>query len=235
MNDLIAFTCLFGNGFQKLYPAPLANSSFVFTNNKNIKSECEQKGWNYKYIDVKIPDFIKDNFQRFSLQSKYVKFLEVTKDFPELFNSKKYALYFDHKFEVKENHIRDLLDIDAKGLIIRETPRFKNSVYEEIREAALQPRYRARINELNNWVKGKLSEGYSSNARICNTGLILYNLKNQKVLNLCKEVYEATMQVLNPECQAIWCILSQRHKDHIKTIPFQHIPINWKDPGTYGV
>tara|TARA_B100002019_G_C21154138_1_gene539799 strand:+ start:69 stop:764 length:696 start_codon:yes stop_codon:yes gene_type:complete len=229
-NDLIVFTSLFGDKFHKLYQAPVKDNSFVFTNNQKLKSECELKGWNFIYLDVEIPNFITSSYQRSNLQSKYVKFLKVVKDFPDLFNDKNHALYFDHKFEVKKNHIRDLLDIKRKGLIIRETPRFKNTVYDEIQDAMRQARYRERMPELKNWVKNKLLEGYSPDVRICNTGLMLYDLSNQKVLDLCSEVYLATMEVLNPECQVIWCILSQKYKDHIKTLPWDQLLISWRAP-----
>ena len=115
-------------------------------------------------------------------------------------------------------------------MIIRETPRFKNTVYDEIQDAMRQARYRERMPELKNWVKNKLLEGYSPDVRICNTGLMLYDLSNQKVLDLCSEVYLATMEVLNPECQVIWCILSQKYKDHIKTLPWDQLLISWRAP-----
>jgi hypothetical protein len=164
------------------------------------------------------------------LQSKYVKFLEVIKDFPDLFEHKKHALYFDHKFEVKQDHVEKFLNIQNEGLVIRKTPRFKNSAYEEIQDAMGQQRYRARIKELNNWVKIKLLEGYSPNVRICNTGLMLYNLKNKKVLDLCSKIYSEINQVLNPECQVIWSVISQKYKDIIKAIPFEDIKIKWQEP-----
>ena len=55
-------------------------------------------------------------------------------------------------------------------------------------------------------------------------------LNNQKTFDLCSEVYLATMEVLNPECQVIWCILSQKYKDHIKVLPWNELLIPWINP-----
>ena len=48
------------------------------------------------------PNCITAPHQRASLQSKYVKFLEVVKDFPDLFKDKNHALYCDHKLKVNQ-------------------------------------------------------------------------------------------------------------------------------------
>ncbi len=229
-DDLIVFTGLFGDKFHKLYPAPLPNNCFVFTNNKKLKSECELKGWSFIYLDVEIPNCITAPYQRASLQSKYVKFLEVVKDFPDLFKDKNHALYCDHKLKVNQNHIKKLFEFNEYGLVVAATPRVKNTVYDEIQDAMGQPRYRERMPELKNWVKNKLSEGYSHKNRVTRTGLFLFNLNNQKTFDLCSEVYLAIMEVLNPECQVIWCILSQKYKDHIKILPWNELLIPWMDP-----
>jgi hypothetical protein len=230
MNDLIVFSALFGDAFDKLYPAPLKDNCFLFTNNKKLQLECKNKGWHYVYLDVLISESVTDAYQYSSLQSKYVKFLEVKKDFPELFKNKKYGLYFDHKFEVKKSHIETFLQIQNNGLVIRTTPKIKNTVYDEIEDAMGQQRYRNRMTELKDWIKTKVAEGYSVENRICNTGLMLYDMQNKNIINLCSKIYLATMQVLNPECQVIWAILSQQYTNNIKTIPFDEIAIKWENP-----
>lgn len=226
----MVFTSIFGNTFHKLYQAPINDNCFVFTNNKKLKPECVLKGWNYIYVDVEIPDCITDSYQRSSLQSKYVKFLEVFKDFPELFKNKNHALYLDHKLKVNQSHIKKLFQFNEYGLVVTATPREKNSVYDEIEDAKDDPRYKERMYELKNWVGKKLSEGYTYKNRVTRTGLILFNLNNQKSFDLCSEVYTSIMEVLNPECQVIWCILSQKYTNHIKIIPWDELTITWKTP-----
>lgn len=232
MNDLIVFSALFGDTFEKLYPAPLKDNCFLFTNNKKLQLECKNKGWHYVYLDVLISDGVTDAYQYYSLQSKYVKFLEVKKDFPDLFKNKKYGLYFDHKLEVKKSHIEKLLKFKNYNLVVTETPKVKDTVYDEIEDAMGQQRYVERMHELKNWVKKKLSEGYSHKNRVTRTGIIFFNLNNQKTFDLCSKVYLSIMEVLNPECQVIWCILSQKYKNHIKTIPWDEVAIKWESPSS---
>ena len=66
--------------------------------------------------------------------------------------------------------------------MVAATPRVKNTVYDEIQDAMYQPRYRERMPELKNWVKNKLSEGYTPKNRVTRTGLLFFNLNNQKLL-----------------------------------------------------
>jgi hypothetical protein len=233
MNDNIAaISCFFGKANSKVYPAPIDNHSYFFTNNSNIQNEAEKKGWKF----IKIEFALQDDSLESALQAKYIKFLAFLKDFPEF---KKYGqiLYFDHRVFVKDIDVIKLLEIINENpninIIIRRHERYRETIFGEIEEARMQERYDRHMDRTIKYVNEKIAnEGISDKTDVCNTGLIFYN-DYENVLPFVYEVYDTCINLQQPECQVIWATLSQKHKDKIKIIDFHSvIQVAWAEPFT---
>ena len=222
MNNLLIISCIFGKQFKYVHPCPDNKNSYFFTNNKELKDEIINKGWNYVYVNKVLSD---DNIIS-SLQSKYIKFLKLLDDFPQFQNAKT-IIYFDHKEYVSSATIEEIKllinnNVD-KSLIIRQTPSNKTNVYDEIKVAMNQSRYVKNMNKTKNFISDIISsKEFNANVRICNTGLLIFiNIENIK--ELLNNVYEKCIQHEQPECQIYWSIFSQKYKDEIKQIKWTDI------------
>ena len=230
MDDLIVISCIFGNNFHSVHPAPDIKNSFFFTNNSTIQNEIINKGWNYIYVDKPLSndDIIS------SLQSKYIKFLVFLKDFPE-FQNKKTIIYFDHKENVSFDTLSEInlliSNNSNKSLIIRQTPSVKTKINDEIDAAMGQVRYVKNMNKTKEFVEDIISSGsISENVRICNTGLLIY-INRHNIEGLLTAVYEKCIEHDQPECQIYWSIFSQKYKNEIKEIEWTYIKnIKRQDP-----
>ncbi len=222
MHNLLIISCIFGKKFKHVHKSPDNKNSYFFTNNKYLKDEIINKGWNYIYVNK----VLSDDYIISSLQSKYIKFLKFLDDFPE-FQNAKIIIYFDHKENVSFDtldEIKFLINNNLdKSLIIRQTPSEKTSVYHEIEAAMGQKRYVKNMNITIKFIKNVLSNNeFNENVRICNTGLLIY-INREKINELIKNVYEKCIEHEQPECQIYWSIFSQKYKDEIKEITFTHI------------
>lgn len=242
--EILIISCIFGNKFKKIYPAPILISSkcLFFTNNPELKKEIESKGWTPVFINMPLSD----NSTVSSVQSKYIKFLQFLNNnrFKQLKEKYKQILYFDHKFQVFPQHISKLIELcndnesntddntddNTTHIIIRETPTLKTSIWDEVNASKGQDRYKLGMNDtialINNKIKNKEIQ---SNIRICNTGLIFYN-NYTPVIPMLNQIYSACTTLMQPECQLFWAIYSQQYTDLIKTIPFPLINPLWKCP-----
>lgn len=222
MNNLLIISCIFGKQFKYVHPSPDNKNSYFFTNNKELKDEIINKGWNYVYVNKVLSDDIIIS----SLQCKYIKFLKFLDDFPQFQNAKT-IIYFDHKENVCSasiDQIKLLINNNVdKSLIIRQTPSNKTSVYAEIKEAMGQPRYVKNMDKTKNFIKNIIStKEFSENVRICNTGLLIF-INRENIKELLNNVYEKCIEHQQPECQIYWSIFSQKHKDKIKEIRWTDI------------
>jgi hypothetical protein len=226
-SNLLIISCIFGNKFLKVYPAPLLDNCYFFSNNNYLKDVVESKGWKFIFINFKLNDCSIIS----SLQSKYIKFLIFLNDLP-LFKKYEYILYFDHKVFIKENHIDKLLDNDNKyNIIIRKHEAYRKTIWSEVEEAKLQERYNKNMDKTIKLINDKINKKeISENVDICNTGLILYNNYNE-ILPMLYDIYNTCISLEQPECQIIWAIFSQNYLDKIKLIDFYNIidPI-WMEP-----
>ena len=237
MRTPIVITAIFGSTFKTLYPAPLPVSRcFVFSNQRSLRQECLLKGWRFVFVDDSRASG-RGSWQTSScpllfssLQSKWVKFLSLTEDFPAIFKDERYVLYCDHKFKVMKHHVDNLMSLENPGVIIRHTPLPKLTIDDEFEAAENQERYREKMLALRSWSANKIKDGYSEKVRICNTGLMLYDLHISPIRELCKKVYESTIETENPECQILWAILSQKYTKYIKSIDFYKFPMYWAEP-----
>ena len=119
MNNLLIISCIFGKQFKYVHPSPDNKNSYFFTNNKELKDEIINKGWNYFYVNK----VLSDDTIISSLQSKYIKFLKFLDNFPQFQNAKT-IIYFDHKENVSSASIDEIKllinnNVD-KSLIIRQ-------------------------------------------------------------------------------------------------------------------
>ena len=221
-SDILIISCIFGKKFNYIHPSPDNKNSYFFTNNKNLKSEIINKGWNYIYVNK----LLTNDYIISSLQSKYIKFLKFLEDFSE-FKKYKTIIYFDHKEFVSSiilDEIKLLIKNNiSKSLIIRQTPRNKNNIYQEVKEAMGQQRYVKNMNITKKFIKDILStKEFKENVRICNTGLLIF-INRENIKELLSNVYEKCIEHKQPECQIYWSIFSQKYKDKIKEIKWSDI------------
>lgn len=230
MNNIIFISCFYGKNFNKILPSPDKKNSYFFTNNNNLKDEIISKGWNYIYDDKELSneEIIS------SLQSKYIKFLKFLEDFTEFKNYEK-IIYLDHKINLSFSTIENIKllinnNLD-KSLIIRQAPNNKTNIYQEIKEAMCQYRYKKNMNKTEEFIKNVTSTNeYDSNVQICNTGLLIF-INIEKIKELLNNVYIKCIEHQQPECQIYWSIFSQKYKHLIKEIGWGQLrDMYWKTP-----
>lgn len=220
-------SCIFGREYAYVYPAPKDIESHFFTNSRSIKNEVVAKGWKYHFLNFPLSDDVAIS----SLQSKYIKFLQFKKQIKfayfELYAN---IIYVDHKFKLEKQHVAKLLGQIKRSVLIRKTPRLKDKIWDEVNDAMGQERYRRFMPQTIEYVEEKLNNGYSEHVRICNTGLIVYNIRGKLVNKLVDEVYSDLMMLGTSECQIIWALITQKYADIIQTIEWEELPIIWEIP-----
>ena len=171
-----------------------------------------------------------------ALLSKRVKFLEVL-DMEIVkamnLNLNNGVLYFDHKFLVLQRHVRKIVEVAGNAkVLIRATPRRKNSIWQEVEEASGQKRYARAMPSTIKFIESQVKTGFKSETRICNTGLIYY-ADLGCVRSLTSEVLKSCVELSQPECQILWAVHAQRAAAWIKVIEWRDpavADIRWKDP-----
>ena len=222
IKNIIIISCYFGEKNTHVFKAPLKSKCYYFSNNNSLKREVEAKGWHFIFLD----NFeLNQDYRISSLQSKYVKFLQFDK---KKINWKKgeSIIYFDNKLKVCSRHIAKAKKLCKNEILIRNTPKEKLTINDEINEAIVQKRYLEFMDQTISWVENKIKlEDYKRYNRIMNTGFILYKdvSLSQK---LCDEVYESCHQIGQPECQVIWGVLSQRFEKNITRVNFEEFDFN---------
>lgn len=70
------------------------------------------------------------------------------------------------------------------------------------------------------FIHAKLAHGYCADHRVMNTGIIAYAMHENdiKIRSLCNEVYNACITLKQPECQILWCLLSQPYMSIIQVV-----------------
>ncbi len=222
MNNLLIISCIFGKQFKYVHPSPDNKNSYFFTNNKELKGEIINKGWNYVYVNKVLSDDIIIS----SLQSKYIKFLKFLDNFPQFQNAET-IIYADHKLNVLPESlkkIRLLIDNNRKkSVIINKSPANKTNVYHEVKAAMGQQRYVKNMDKTIKFIKDITStKEYSENVKICSTGLLIF-INRENIKELLNNVYKKCIEHQQPECQIYWSIFSQKHKDKIKEIKWTDI------------
>ncbi len=226
----IVISGVFGNDFSNLFQSPTGYRSIMFSNNSNLKHVAELKGWEFRLLTLDGMKLTNDPIVS-AVQSKYIKFLMFTNDFPEYFLGSP-VIYIDHKVELKKEHITLIQKMISpeKSILIRNTPRLKSTISDEIEDAMHQSRYRESMPETIRWLEMiKEKRGISETVRIMNTGLIYYKNVNS-IRPLLNEVHQAIKTLNQPECQIIWAALSQPFENMIQRVDWSEIGIDHKVP-----
>jgi len=226
--DHAVISCLFGSRFKDVYPAIEGVNSIFFTNNELIRREIESKGWTYRFVEAHP---ISDSYRISSQQSKYIKYLQFVKDFPE-FSGLRCITYVDHKFFLKETHLTWIKEnkSPSKSILIRTTPACKTSISDEIIAAMPQERYSENMAATIEWVeKMKREKCISEYVRIVNTGLIDYS-NLDLIFPLLNAVYSAVWDLRQPECQIIWAVLAQEYDNAIQKVAWEDLCPLWAEP-----
>lgn len=195
---------------------------FFFTNNQSLKKEILAKGWEYIYIEKSITNGESIDS---SLQAKQVKFLQLGADILAVLLTYKYIVYMDSR-RITDN-ITELTERCEHGVLIRLTPREKNSIWDEVNEAKSQERYARNMDKTIQFLNNKLQGDYTDKHRVMNTGILVYKVDvletRLMILKLCHEVYSACIALDQPECQIFWCLFSQNYNDIITKVEFDTI------------
>ena len=206
-------------GFKSIIPIAPNNgyNCYFYTNNKLLKKEILLKGWFYCFIksDVNNGESISS-----SLLAKKVKFLQIDNS---NYNHLEHIIYMDSR-RISDD-IANIIKMNIKGILLRYEAKFKPTIEHEIEEAKGQERYAQHMVETIDFINSKLEENYETNNRVMNTGIIAYSLrgKAREIKDLCDEVYNTCMKLEQPECQIIWCLLSQPYADIIRAVEFSEI------------
>ncbi|GHE89429.1 hypothetical protein [Thalassotalea profundi] len=201
-------------GFISIIPqAPNSvESCYFYSNNKSLKAEIIAKGWQFCFVETKV-----DNGESIasSLLAKKVKFLQMD---AAIYKNLNHIIYMDSR-RISDD-IANIIHMNQKGILIRYEAKFKPTIWHEVEEAKGQDRYAKHMDITIDFINAKLSEGYCSNNRVMNTGIIAYDMdiEGKKIRSLCDEVYSACVKLQQPECQIFWCLLSQAYIDIIQAI-----------------
>jgi hypothetical protein len=102
------------------------------------------------------------------------------------------------------------------GVTIRTTPPLKETLESEIEVAMLQRRYAQTMDRVREVIAREIkAQRAQESIRICNTGLILYDLANPEVRELNKLIYDSIMMTQNPECQIFFALYRQRFSEDL--------------------
>jgi hypothetical protein len=217
-----------GRQFTKVYKAPMNYDSYCFTNNPEMKTIVENKGWRYIYVDFPLSE--DDAISSF--QTKYIKFLQFLKKVEySYFMKYEMIICTDHKLKLKDKHVKYLMDaVGTKKILIRGHHFDRENIWEEVGGAMRYERYARFMLETVNWIVEKIKEGYSGKPMVVWTSLILYKHQESDVINFTDKVYNDLQSIGTSECQIVWSILGQKYDAIIKIIKWDDLEIKWKDP-----
>ncbi|WP_426369348.1 hypothetical protein [Pseudocolwellia sp. HL-MZ7] len=211
-------------GFDSIIPKSPKDirNCYFYSNNLKLKKEIIDKGWIFCFLDSTINN---GESIESSLLAKKVKFLQLNDENTSAIYSFEHLIYMDSR-RITDDIIK-IIKLNTKGILIRKTPREKTTVWHEVDEAKGQERYAKSMAQTVDFINAKIDMGYSPESRVMNTGVIAYHMKSPEVKaeihSLCDEVYNACLDLAQPECQIFWCILSQRYTQIINQLDFSVI------------
>ena len=219
IKNLLSYRILDVLGFISIIPqAPKGvESCYFYSNNKRLKTEVQFKGWHFCFVESGI-----DNGESIasSLLAKKVKFLQVD---DANFSHFEHLIYMDSRRVTDE--ISHIIEMNQKGVLLRYEAKLKPSIWHEVEEAKGQERYAKHMDKTIDFIHTKLQKGYRANNRVMNTGILAYTMNAQgwEIRALCNEVYNACIELKQPECQILWCLLSQPYSDIIQAVESSEI------------
>jgi Methyltransferase domain len=212
-------------------PAPKAQS-FFWTNKEEFRPVIEKAGWTF----IRDTGFSRDpaDSVQTSIRSKYFKFLQFLREGSLTpLDGFRYALWADAKRIPVSRAAYDafLSACPASpralpGITIRTTPPLKETLEAEIEAAMPQKRYAQTMDHVRQVIAQEINAKRAREVvRICNTGLILYDLANPQVRELNKLIYNSTIETQNPECQIFFALYRQRFsEDLVHVVPYDDYP-----------
>ncbi len=219
IKNFLPFKFLDTLGFISIIPhAPKGiGYCYFYSNNKRLKTEIHSKGWLFCFVEGELSN---GESIASSLLAKKVKFLQI---YDTSFSHFEHIIYMDSRRITDD--IFNIIQRSEKGILIRYEAKLKPSIWHEVDEAIGQERYSKHMNQTIDFINTKLNKGYVANNRVMNTGIIAYSMHNQgkEIQALCDEVYNACIQLKQPECQILWALLSQPYKDIIQAVEFSEI------------
>ncbi|QGZ62716.1 sulfotransferase family protein [Paraburkholderia acidisoli] len=221
----LVISCLFGALFSQVHDAIPGMRCVFFSNNRNLKEAVEAKGWIFEFVKSHP---LTDDYRFSSLQSKYIRYLQFFGEFPH-YASDDAIIYCDHKFALDARHVQTIAEHFPadKSVLIRNTPRVKLSIQDEIDQAMEWQRYALTMPQTIEWLEREgPARGLSMSNRIMNTGLIAWK-NTARIQPLLDEVYETSWRLAQPECQIIWALLSQAYEPWIQRIEWQALDPQW--------
>jgi hypothetical protein len=230
--SICVIECIFGGNFKTVYPAVKNYDSYFFTNNREIKQMVETAGWTFVFVDFPLSN----DSAVSSFQSKYIKFLQFLKNENySYFNRYDTIIYSDHKLKLKYNHVKYLLkELNGYEILVRDHPSNRKNIWEEVGAAMFQERYLRFMPQTIDWIREKINDGYSEIPTVVWTSLIIYKHLNKKTIDFVDNVYGDLQKTGTSECQIIWSMLGQKHKDIIKIIRWNELNIKWEVPNKIG-
>jgi len=207
--------------------APENRDCYVFSNNPGLEQAAIDAGWKFIFVDVPLSDDSAES----SFQTKYVKFLQFLND-PKYSYFKKYdrIIIADHKIELQDKHINQIIEVQNKPILIRDYPDVRNNIFEEAALSFLQERYRRFGSQTMHYLWRKLNEGYEEDCKgrpVCWTSLISYCPGDPKVKQFLDELYADLTHIGTSQCQIVWFMVSQKYTDIIQIIPRKDIAPEW--------
>lgn len=222
--NILFVSGVFGEKFSRVHAAVEGFRCIMFCNNPSLGKDARNKGWEVVYVDH-LP--ISKDYLVSSLQSKYVKFLQFLKDYPE-FNCYNHIIYSDHKTCILPYQLHFLIQkVEENKSILLISNRQGYSIRNAVEVASSergQERYQRSLEETVDWIQSRVDAGFASwDSQIYATGFVSY--KNYApILPLLDEVYDVSLSLGQPHCQIIFSALCQEYKNYMQWI-------YWEDAG----
>jgi hypothetical protein len=229
-------SCFFGKKIDYVYPAVKKYDACFFTNNPNLKSIVEAKGWTYIFIDFPLLD----DYVESTLQSKYVKFLQFLNDDKfSFFDKYNHIIHTDHKLKLTEKHIKQIIDVQNKPILQRNHPdKKRQSIWDEFADSMQQERYRRNSDIIIDYLREKIRDGYEQDFKsykLATNGLLSYqNPNNSKTREFLAKIYSDGEQTKICQDQIIWFMVAQKYSDIIQVIDWYDLDIKWAVPEKKG-
>lgn len=219
-------------GISTVIPkAPLSSDveCIFFTNNPRLTKLIKIKGWTPQLLPSDIKGI---NSIDSSLRAKAVKFLRLENHHLKSLSKESIVIYMDSR-RISDD-VAELVKLAAgHAIVIRKTPRPKDTIWGEVEDAISQERYAASMASTIEYIDLILKEhSWAREAvRISNTGVIVYNFKTEAyaacIESLTSRVYRICQELRQPECQIIWAMEAQQYSNYILQI--EHDEIETRD------
>lgn len=219
MGEVVVITVNVGNYFL-MHPAPIPEQSYVYTTHlrteraEEFKEECAKKGWVPLDMEHLEPTEV---LLEATMQSKHAKFLHVP--LPEA----KYIFYMDHKVEIDDWGVAQIMDQFEDDYVIMLGKEAKRSVYEEFTAAMNYDRYREQtstiVRNFHKYEEGN-PNGYvvPFYDLVPNMTYLVWNTQHPDFESLRQDLWEEFEELPHIMCQIMMFFFRHRWAGRIKEI-----------------